>query len=135
MIKGIKVSNFEEVAHTLFVDNVLVFGEGTINNLGDFANLLDKYKKSMGMVINIDKSNLVHNEFSTYMLQREKEIVPYKTIQNETGFKYLGFFIKPNSYSFQDWVWLYKKIESRISSWENRFLSRGGRLVLLKVVL
>ena len=75
MIKGIKVSNTEKVTHTLFVDDVLIFGEGTINNLGAFSTLLDKYNKSMGMVINIDRSNLVHNEFSTDMLQREKDIV------------------------------------------------------------
>ena len=51
------------------------------------------------------------------------------------GFKYLGFSLKPNAYAFQDWLWLYKKIESRITLWADRFLSKGGRLVLLKVVL
>ena len=32
-------------------------------------------------------------------------------------------------------MWLYKKIENRINIWENRSLSRGGRLILLKAVL
>ena len=53
----------------------------------------------------------------------------------DEGFKYLGFHLKPNSYSTQDWMWLYKKIEGRIAMWTNCFLSRGGRLVLLKAVL
>ena len=51
------------------------------------------------------------------------------------GFKYLGFFLKPNSYAFQDWMWLYQKVESRVSFWANRFLSKGGRLVLIKAML
>ena len=53
----------------------------------------------------------------------------------EEGFKYLGFILKPNSYSFKYYMWLYKKIEGRIGCWTYKFLSRGGRLVLLKAVL
>ena len=51
------------------------------------------------------------------------------------GFKYLGFVLKPNAYSFKDWMWLYKNIEGRIGCWTNKFLSIGGRLVLLKAIL
>ena len=53
----------------------------------------------------------------------------------DEGSKYLGFVLKPNAYCFKDWMWLYKKIESRIGCWNFKFLSRGGRLVLLKAVL
>ena len=51
------------------------------------------------------------------------------------GFKYLGFFLKPNNYGFQDWIWIYQKVEARVSAWENKFISRAGRLGLIKVVL
>ena len=53
----------------------------------------------------------------------------------DEGFKYLGFVLNPNAYSFEYWMWLYKKIEGRIGCWTYKFLSRGGRLVLLKAVL
>ena len=86
------------------------------------------------MVVNMEKSNLIHNDFSNDMIQRERETVPFHITPVEDGFKYLGFFLKPNNYSYQDWVWLYKKIKSRVTNWGNRFLSRGGRLVLLKFV-
>ena len=46
VIKGIKVFNTEEVTRTLFVDDVLVFGEGTIRNLEAFVSLIDKYKRA-----------------------------------------------------------------------------------------
>ena len=69
LIKGIKVSSTEEVTHTLFVDDVLVFGEGTIRNLEAFASLIDKYKKATGMVVNMEKSNLIHNDFSADMIR------------------------------------------------------------------
>ena len=66
------------------------------------------------------------------MIHRVREIVPYQITPAEEVFKYLGFFLKPNSYSYQDWVWLYKKIENMVNNWANHFLSRGGILVLLK---
>ena len=51
-------------------------------------------------------SNLVYSEFSAETLHSAKEIVPFSVVPTEDGFKYLGFFLKPNSYSFQDWVLL-----------------------------
>ena len=68
------------------------------------------------MVIKIEESNLVYYEFSADMIQSAKDIAPFPDIPAKYGFKYLGFFLKPNSYSFQDWVWLYKKIENLIST-------------------
>ena len=53
----------------------------------------------------------------------------------DEGFKYLGFVLNPNAYSFKDWMWLYKNFEGKIGCWTYKFLSRGGRLVLLKEVL
>ena len=33
MIKGVKVANHIEITHVLFVDDALMFGDGTFNNL------------------------------------------------------------------------------------------------------
>ena len=48
--------------------------------------------------------------------------------------KYL-FRIKPKDYHYDDYIWLYNKMESRISILCNRCLSRGGILFLVKTVL
>jgi hypothetical protein len=52
----------------------------------------------------------------------------------EQGLKYLGFFLKPNQYKKCDWQWLIAKVEKKINTWCNRWLSRGGHLVLVKAV-
>ena len=44
-----------------FVDDVLLFGKGTEENLRVYASVLEKYKKATGMVINIDKSWYIMN--------------------------------------------------------------------------
>ena len=38
-IEGVKVSSEEEVTHTLFVDDVMLFGVGTKENIKEFAAL------------------------------------------------------------------------------------------------
>jgi hypothetical protein len=43
--------------------------------------------------------------------------------------------LKPDNYKAVDWQWLIDKFESRISHWSNKWLSLGGRLVLIKAVL
>jgi hypothetical protein len=49
--------------------------------------------------------------------------------------KYLGFYLKPNDYRKEDWKWLLKKLDKRLNTWSHRWLSRAGRLVLVKTVL
>lgn len=53
----------------------------------------------------------------------------------DSTFKYLGFWLKQNAYKKEDWNWLIEKIESRISHWSFKWLSRAGRLTLIKSVL
>ena len=62
-------------------------------------------------------------------------LFPYQQLPLEDGIKYLGFRIKPNCYKKEDWNWLLEKMESRINNWCNRWLSRAGRLVLIKSLL
>jgi len=47
----------------------------------------------------------------------------------------LWFFIKTNDYGMNDWRWLIAKVERRILLWCNKWFSRGGRPILVKLVL
>jgi hypothetical protein len=64
-----------------------------------------------------------------------KELLPFDVRSVDEGFKYLGFYIKPNCYNRADWLWLEKKFEKRIVHWTHRWLSLGGRVTLVKAVL
>jgi hypothetical protein len=64
-----------------------------------------------------------------------KELFPFEVKPLKTGFKYLGFYIKPNCYTRGDWSWLEKKIEKRILSWNHRRHTLGGRMILVKTIL
>jgi len=53
----------------------------------------------------------------------------------DTGLKYLGFHLKPNSYKKVDWMWLLAKMDKRLNISSFKWLSQVGRLVLVKSVL
>jgi len=45
--------------------------------------------------------------------------------------KSLGFILNPNNYLSHDWNWLIKKVEKRIKTQYNKWLSKARRLVLI----
>ena len=62
-------------------------------------------------------------------------ILPYKMDPLYTGFKYLGYHLKPLGYSTNDWRWIIKFFEKRTCNWAYRLLSLGGRMILVRSVL
>ena len=62
----------------------------------------------------MEKSILSENGLLEEVRSRVRDELPYIVKPIKEGFKYLGFVLKPNSYSFKDWMCLYKKIEGRI---------------------
>jgi hypothetical protein len=49
--------------------------------------------------------------------------------------RYLGFQLKIGASSPEDWQWLIKLYERKIGGWCFKWLSLGGRLILVKSVL
>ena len=53
----------------------------------------------------------------------------------DKAIKYHGCRVKPNKYLIKDWVWLVKKVEGGFHNRCYRWLSLGGRLILVKSML
>jgi hypothetical protein len=87
------------------------------------------------MEVNVQKSCIIPHLLSEFSSQLLSKMLPFPQQTLDGGFKYLGFFFKPDGYKSRDWSWLLKKMETLISLWGNRLISRGGRLVLIKLVL
>ena len=98
-------------------------------------SLLDIFCNARGKNINIEKSCIYTHNIQHDSIEALEELFMFKVEQVEPGFKYLGFFLKPNSYRVKDWHWLIKKTYKRISNWSYRFLSLGGMLTSLKSTL
>jgi hypothetical protein len=55
-LKGINIGTTCNITHLLFVDDILIFFEGTRRVIEKFKNILELFCKSTCMTINLDKS-------------------------------------------------------------------------------
>lgn len=87
------------------------------------------------MAISENKSSFLEYGLDDGTLVQLKSLFPFEVKSLDVGFKYLGIFLKPNSYLKEDWFWLDKNVEKRIGHWCNRWLTLGGRYILVKSIL
>jgi len=134
-ILGVKISSLVNIPHLLFVDDVLIMSNAGIIEWKGIIDCINLFCKDTRLQVN--SSNII----VYFEGLRETELVPFKNllafpfIALNLGFKYLGFFLKTGSQRVVDWMWLMNKIEKNIGLWCYKWLSLGGRLILLKTVL
>jgi len=83
------------------------------------------HKKSTITLINLSQQKLIFAQ----------QKFPFRQIVLREGLKYLAFYLKPNKYLITDWIGLVARIEAKIHTWYNCWISRARRLVLIKLVL
>ena len=89
----------------------------------------------MGTEMNAMKSSTMLDEVSKGEKAQIVKLFPMNVWNLDKGLKRLGSNINPNNYRCEDWMWLYNKIEARVSLWFKIWLPRGGKPALFKVVL
>eukprot|EP00253_Pinus_taeda_P034418 PITA_34418 len=103
----LRITDECSLTHLLFVDDVMIFLDGSIR----------------------DSRTSIHESLLA------QQCFPYSIHPLDHGLKYLGFRLKPVSSKITEWIWLVAKLEKLLNIWSHRYLSREGRLVLVKVVL
>jgi hypothetical protein len=111
--RGIKISQGLYISHLLFVDDILIFCDGSRQDIGKLCDGLLLFKQATGMEINAQKSSITFSsldeEETLYIVER----LPFQVFDLDEGLKYLGFLLKPNDYRKIDWRWLIEKLEKR----------------------
>eukprot|EP00253_Pinus_taeda_P006494 PITA_06494 len=134
-VKGIEVATNLFISHLLFVDDILIFTSIEQIEIKELKIILELFMKATGMQINYRKSQLIMTGIVAQERVRLQSFFPFQPSTLDLPFKYLGFWLKPNAYKKEDWNWLIAKIESRISHWSYKWLSRVGRLTLIKSLI
>jgi hypothetical protein len=134
-IKGIKVAGSFNLTHLLFVDDVIFFGIGTLQEVKKYTEILDLCCKFIGMEVHIHKSSTFFNGLEENMERQIAQVISYTPTRLEKGIKYPGFHLNPNDYKFSDWKWFYKKIEDRFTNKCFRWLFRVLNLAASTVIL
>lgn len=134
-LRGIKVArNCPEVNHLLFADDTMFFCQATKENCITLKAILLQYEEASGQRINKDKSSIT---FSTKTPKEKRDMVKeMMEIQKEGGSgKYLGL---PEHFGRRKrdlFTSIVDRIRQRAATRSTRFLSKAGKLTMLKSVL
>jgi len=130
---GVGASNLVEVSHLQFADNTLLLGEKSWANVRALRAVLTLFADMSGLKVNFHKSLLVGVNIEDSWLIEAASILNCKV--GKISFLYLGLSIGSDPRKLAFWEPVVSTFKSRLSGWKSRFLSFGGRLVLLKYVL
>lgn len=134
-LKGLKIMEQCTLTHQLFVDDMLIFLDGGIQDDNTLSKVLNLFCAAIGMEINGAKSTISLSACTQQETYHALQNFPFQNLTMEDGLKYLGFRIKADGYKIAYWTWLIAKVERRLNIWSHHLLSRAGRLVVIKSVL
>ncbi|GAU27873.1 hypothetical protein TSUD_159670 [Trifolium subterraneum] len=119
------------VSHLQFADDTLLIGVKSWANVRALRAILVLFETMSGLKVNFNKSLLVGvNIFESWLGE-----VALCCKVGKILFLYLGLPIGGDPRHLGFWEPVLARLKKRLSGWKNRFLSFGGRPVLLKSVL
>ncbi|WJX66218.1 hypothetical protein P8452_50797 [Trifolium repens] len=131
--KGFKVNPNTLISHLQYVDDTIFIGEACVENLWSMKEILRWFELISGLKVKFSKSNIigvnVHNSF----LEGAASFLHCKV--RSLPFTYLSLPVGVNPRSKSTWKPVLKAIENRLHSWKNKYVSLGGRVVLINSVL
>jgi hypothetical protein len=99
----------------------------------NLKNIIELFCMAIRMKINLAKSMISLWGIPKMVKNHIIQLFPYNLVDLDVGLKYLGFQLKINLYKTSDWQWLIGNCGEKMNTWCNRWPSRGGRLVLVKL--
>ncbi|EOY03329.1 Uncharacterized protein TCM_018253 [Theobroma cacao] len=122
------------ITHLAFVDNIMILTNGCRSALQKVLSFLQEYEQVSGQQINHQKS--------CFIIANSCPLSRRQIISHTTGFQhktlpvtYLGAPLYKGSKKVILFYSLITKIRDRISGWDNKVLSSGGCITLLRSIL
>lgn len=113
--RGIKIGGSLYLSHLLFVDDLILFCDGSRSNTEKLKDILDLYSIATGMKINVGESTVSFSGVDEDNVTFLSQLFAFQQINFQSALKYLGFYLKPNDYCKRDWDRLVAKVEKRLT--------------------
>ncbi|GAU24512.1 hypothetical protein TSUD_156240 [Trifolium subterraneum] len=124
---SISISNLQ------FADDTLLLGDKSWANVCALCAVLLLFESMSGLKVNFNKSMLVGVNIPESWLGEAASALRCRV--GKIPFIYLGLPIGGDPRRLGFWEHVLARLKKRLSGWKSRFLSFGGRLILLKSVL
>jgi hypothetical protein len=135
-IPGLKSSTgAESLNHALFADDSLLLGGASSRIARAIDSALKSYCRASGAAINDSKSEIYSWNVNQQELAGISAILGFKGHENWERVQYLGLSITSGGNKRTDWSTLISKIKNRIAAWGGFWLTRSGKVTLIKTVL
>jgi hypothetical protein len=121
------------VSHLQFADDTLLMGVKSWANVRALRAVLVLFETMSGLKVNFNKSMLIGVNIPDSWLGEAASVLRCRV--GKVPFLYLGLPIGGDPRRLAFWDPVVNRLKTRLSGWRSRFLSFGGRLVLLKSVL
>ena len=135
LFNGYDVGSTGEVklTHLQFADDTLIIGKKSWLNVRSMRAVLLLFEEISGLKVNFNKSMLTGvNIYDTWLAEAASVM---HCRRGFIPFVYLGLPIGGDSRKLSFWKPVVDSIMARLALWNNKFLSYGGRLILLKFVM
>ncbi|KAK3222581.1 hypothetical protein Dsin_009606 [Dipteronia sinensis] len=121
------------MTHLQFTDDTMLFLNPNLDCLLATKRILRCFEVASGLKINFHKSCLV--KVGKKGGPEDRWAAVFHCKEAKLPITYLGLPLGANPISKTFWNPVILKIENRLAPWKRRFLSKEGRLVLIKEVL
>ncbi|XP_019447298.1 PREDICTED: uncharacterized protein LOC109350521 [Lupinus angustifolius] len=125
--------NHVEVSNLQYADDTVLVRNPTIQNLWCIRSIVRCFELVSGLKVNALKSALFGVKVDLSFLSVASHFLSYSI--GTFPFKYLGIPTGSSPRNSSTWVSVIEAVANRLNSWRRKFISFGGRVVLLNVVL
>lgn len=122
-----------KISHLQYADDTIFVGSASASNAGIMKLILRNFELLSGLKVNFDKCSVMGVNVDRGRL--ETMATSLGCVVGDIPFSYLGVRVEICQKSSNEWMGLIQKFRKRLKLWEDRKISFGGRITLLKSVL